>query len=230
MKNIFSYDSKLVTSLSFIADLFILNLLYLVCCLPLFTIGAAQAGLHNAVRILQDPLDGRSTVKAFFRGFKEGFGRITLAWLLFYVIEGILYYTLYITLTYAETGLFVHWGFPLAGLCVALVYQSVIAMFHSQFSCTFWQLLRNSAMMMVWHPLASILTGVMMYAPAVLFLLDVQFFIQITPLFLTVYYSVACLLSYLLSQKAFKALIDNFNDPGDPEVKEEAPQPEKVDS
>jgi len=100
MKNIFSYDSKLVTSLSFIADLFILNLLYLVCCLPLFTIGAAQAGLHNAVRILQDPLDGRSTVKAFFRGFKEGFGRITLAWLLFYVIEGILYYTLYITLTY----------------------------------------------------------------------------------------------------------------------------------
>lgn len=230
MKNMFSHDSKLMSALSFIGDLFILNLLYLVCCLPLFTVGAAQAGLHNAVRILQDPLDGRSTVKAFFRGFKEGFGKITLAWLLFYVIEAILCYTLYITLTYAETGLFVHWGFPLAGLCVALVYQSVIAMFHSQFSCTFWQLLRNSAMMMVWHPLASILTGVLLYLPVFLFLVDVQFFVQITPLFLTVYYSVACLMSYLLSHKAFKALIDNFNSPEDPEVKEEAPQPENVNN
>lgn len=219
MKNMFSYDSKLTSVLSFIGDLFILNVLYLLCCIPVFTIGAAQAGLHNATRILQDPLDGRSTVKAFFRGFKEGFGRITLAWLLFLVFDLILYYTLHMTYTYADTGLFVHWGIPLVGLCLSLVLQTMLGIFHSQFSCTFRQLLHNCALMCVWHPLSSILSGALMCAPMIVFLLLPTIFVDITPLFLTVYYSLASMVIYLLTRKAFKALIDNFNNPNDPEEK-----------
>lgn len=222
MKNMFSYDSKLMTTLSFIGDLFILNLLFLLCSLPVVTIGAAQAGLHTAVRILQDPQDGRSTVKAFFRGFKSGFGRITLAWVLFLVVDCILFYSLYMTYTYADTGLFLHWGIPLAGLCFSLVYQAVMMLFHSQFSCTFMQLLRNTALMCIWHPLASVLTGALMCAPMLVFLLMPSIFVSITPLFLTVYYSLACLAICVLTQKAFKALIDNFNNPDDPEEKDEA--------
>lgn len=222
MKNMFSYDSKLMTTLSFIGDLFILNLLYLLCSLPVFTTGAAQAGLHTAIRILQDPQDGRSTVKAFFRGFKTGFGKITLAWLLFLVVDLILFYTLYMTYTYADTGLFVHWGVPLAGMCITLVFQSVLALFHSQFSCTFVQLLRNCALMCIWHPLTSVLTGVLMCAPLIAFLLIPDIFVQVTPLFLTVYYSLAALCIYLLARKPFKALIDNFNNPDGPEEKDAA--------
>lgn len=227
MKNMFSYDSKLMSVLSFIGDLFILNVLYLLCSVPVFTIGAAQAGLHTAVRVLQDPMDGRSPVKAFFRGFKAGFGRITLAWLLFFVFDIILYFTLYMTFTYADTGLLIHWGVPLVGVCISLVYQTVLGLFHSQFSCTFPQLLRNCALMCVWHPLASVLSGVLMCAPMIMFLLIPAIFVQITPLFLTVYFSLAALLIYLLTQKAFKALIDNFNNPEDPEAKEEEPAAEE---
>ena len=221
MKNLFSHDSKLMEVLSFIGDLFILNLLYIICSVPVFTIGAAQAGLHTAARILQDPTDGRSAVKACFRGFKEGFGRITLAWLLFFVFDIILYYTLHISFTYADTGLFVHWAVPLVALCISLIYQTVLGLFHSQFSCGFLQLLRNCTLMCVWHPLASILAGALMCAPMILFLLIPEIFVQITPLFLTVYHSLAALGIYTLTQKAFKALIDNFNNPEDPEVKEE---------
>ena len=75
--------------------------------------------------------------------------------------------------------------------------------------------------MCVWHPLASVLSGALMCLPMIMFLLIPAIFVQITPLFLTVYFSLAALLIYLLTQKAFKALIDNFNNPEDPEVKEE---------
>ena len=221
MKNMFSHDSKLVSVLSFIADLFILNVIYTVCCVPIVTIGAAQAGLHNAARILQNPLDDRSAIKGFFRGMKEGFFRITLTHVLFLVVDAILYYTLYVTYTNRETGLFAHWGFPLAALCFAMVYQHTAAMFHSQFSCTFRQLLRNSAMMMIWHPLASILSTVLMCVPLLMYLLTPNLFIEVTPLFITVYFSLAAMGAFLLNQKGFKALIDNFNNPEDPEVKEE---------
>lgn len=226
MKNMFSYDSKLMTVLAFIGDLFIVNILYLISCAPIFTIGAAQAGLHTAMRILQDPMDGRSVVKGYFRGFKSGFGRVTLGWLLFLLFDLILGYTFFITFMYHDTGLFVHWGFPLAGLCASLVMQAVLPLFHSQFSCTFKQLLRNTLLMSVWHPLASILTGVLMCVPLAMFLAVPDIFVEITPLFLTVYFSIASMLVHLLSQKAFKALIDNFDNPDDPEEKSVEPAEE----
>ena len=70
MNGLFSYDSKLMQVLGFIADLFLCNVLYMLCCIPIVTIGPAQAGLHNAMRTLGDTEDDRSAVKQFFKGLK----------------------------------------------------------------------------------------------------------------------------------------------------------------
>ena len=78
MNSIFSYDSPLMQVLTYIGDLIILNFIFLLCCLPVFTIGAAQAGMFTAVRVLSDKEDDSSAVAAFFRGFKNGFGKVTL--------------------------------------------------------------------------------------------------------------------------------------------------------
>lgn len=226
MKNIFSHDSQLVSVLSFIADLFILNVIYLACCLPIFTIGAAQAGLHTAMRILIDPNDDRSVVKAFFRGFSSGFGRISIAWTIWFLVDLVLAYTLWMSYTYRDSGLFVHWGVPLVMLCLTLCYQSILPLFHSQFGCTLRQLFYNCALMAVWHPLATVVTGALLCAPMILFLLMPNLFIDFTPLFLTVYFSFVCTIIAALTQKAFKALIDNFNKSGEddaPVAKEEEP-------
>ena len=80
MDSIFSYESKLVQMLLKLADMMIMNILYVLCCLPVFTIGAAQAGLHTGIRQLRDPADDSSCTKAFFRGFANGFGKITLVY------------------------------------------------------------------------------------------------------------------------------------------------------
>jgi len=213
MKNMFSYDSKLVTVFAYIADLFILNLIYLFCCLPVFTIGAAQAGLHTAMRVLQDPEDDSSPYKAFFRGFKSGFFRVTAAWLILAVVEAILIYTFWISYTYRDEGLFVHWAVPLLVLFITLCYQSVVCLFHSRFGCTLPQLLYNGMLMMIWHPLASLLTGILIWAPAAVLAVNPNLYIDLTSAFLTLYYSIACTLIYFLTRKAFKALIDNFNNP-----------------
>lgn len=207
------YDSKLVSVLSFIGDLFLLNLLYIICSAPIITIGAAQAGLHTAARIMQDPNDGRSPFKAFFRGFKTGFVRITLGWVLTLAVVGVLFYTLYIAFTYRDMGLFIHWAVPLVCLALVLVYQVAMTLFHSQFSCTFPQLLYNSLLMVIWHPLASVLSGALMCIPMVVFLLNTDLFVTVTPLFLTVYFSLSAMGIYLLTQKGFKAVIDHFNNP-----------------
>ena len=45
--NFFSYESKPMQILMLLGDLIILNLLFILCSLPVFTIGAAQAGLYT---------------------------------------------------------------------------------------------------------------------------------------------------------------------------------------
>ena len=64
--NIFDYNSKFNQLLMTVADIIILNVLYLVCCIPVFTIGAAQAGLFTGIRVLLDKEDDSSCAKAFF--------------------------------------------------------------------------------------------------------------------------------------------------------------------
>ena len=221
MNNMFSYDSKLMSVLSYIGDLFILNILFLVSCVPVVTIGAALAGLHNAARILRDPEDDRSVVRAYFRGMKEGFFKITFVSIIFLIIDVILYYTLYVAYVNQDSGMFIHWAVPLVALCLAAIYQQTIAQFHSQFSCTVRQLFRNSAMMMLWHPLVCLLSALLLCIPMLIYFLLPDLFITITPLFLTVYFSMAAIGAAILNKKSFQALIDHYNDPEAIDRKEE---------
>ena len=80
MGGFFSYESKPMQILMFLGDLILLNVLYLVCCIPVVTIGAAQAGMYTACKVLLDKEDDSSPYAAFFRGFWGGFGTVTLAW------------------------------------------------------------------------------------------------------------------------------------------------------
>ncbi len=63
-----------------LTDLLWLNLLTLVCSLPVFTVGAAQAGLYYAVsRLFRD--EGTVT-RDFFRAFRDNFAKATPLWLI----------------------------------------------------------------------------------------------------------------------------------------------------
>ena len=52
MKNIFSYDSKLIIMLEGVANTMLLNILFLLCCIPVVTIGAAFTALFSGCRAL----------------------------------------------------------------------------------------------------------------------------------------------------------------------------------
>ena len=204
---LFAYDSKPMQILAFLGDLMILNFLYLICCIPVFTIGAAQAGMFTGLRILTDPEDDSSAAAAFLRGFKNGFGKITIAWLIATVVV--------VCVGFASIGA-VAYGMPtwfvIVALCIVALFQSLIAPFHSRFDCTVWQLLRNTWFLVIAHPLRSILTAALIWLPVVLFLVDTYLFMTLTPLWITIYFSGACLFAYTLLKKPFKTLVDHFNE------------------
>lgn len=204
--NLFSYESKPMQILMFLGDLIILNVLYIICSIPIFTIGAAQAGLYTALRVLTDPEDDSSPAAALFRGFKNGFGAVTVAW-------GLL------ELLIVVTAFFGFWGYynglpiwiAIVAVSVVALLQSMIPLFHSQFSCTAMQLIRNAFLMSMLHPLRTLGVAVLICLPVVLALWSPYFFMSSGVLWVAIYYSGACLFAATFMKKPFASLIKRFN-------------------
>lgn len=81
MGKIFDLDSPVMTFLSKMADLIILNFVTIICCLPIITIGASVTAMHYvALKIVRN--EECYILKAFFKSFKQNFKQATLMWLL----------------------------------------------------------------------------------------------------------------------------------------------------
>lgn len=86
---ILDIDGPLIQFLSRMADLMWLNILTMICCIPIFTAGAALTALHYmALKIVRGE-EGYIT-KGFFKAFKENFKQSTLIWLIFLLVAGVL--------------------------------------------------------------------------------------------------------------------------------------------
>lgn len=115
MKGFFDYDgflSRVLTKLMYIVSV---NLLFLICSIPIFTIGASATAMYTVLfRWVQG--DEPDIIRTFFQGFKENFKKSTIIWLVMLAVGITLalnYYTMY------------HIGTPLAGL-VQIILNMVL--------------------------------------------------------------------------------------------------------
>ena len=85
MNKVFNFEGPVFTFLSRLADLFWLNLLYILCCIPVITAGAATTALYYVTLKMAKDEEGYIT-KSYFKSFKENFVQATLIWIVFLVI------------------------------------------------------------------------------------------------------------------------------------------------
>ncbi len=72
-------ESRFIRFFSLIADLMIVNILFVICSVPIFTIGAALTAMHKAIQnIIFD--EGNGVIKTFFSSFKENYKFATSIW------------------------------------------------------------------------------------------------------------------------------------------------------
>jgi uncharacterized membrane protein YesL len=90
MNKVFNFEGPVFTFLSRLADLFWLNLLYILCCLPVITAGAATTALYYVTLKMAKDEEGYIT-KSFFKSFKDNFIQATLIWAVFLVIFVIMF-------------------------------------------------------------------------------------------------------------------------------------------
>ncbi len=129
--NIFSYDSKfsqIMIKLSFSSWL---NVLWMLCSLPIFTIGASTTALYSVTLKIADDAETNVT-KQFFQAFKENFAQATRLWLILLAVGAVLGTDAYIVthLRSASTGApAVFWTLNLALLIAAAIVYVVLLIY-----------------------------------------------------------------------------------------------------
>lgn len=82
-------DNPIIQGIGKIVDFVILNLLWLICSLPVITIGASTTALYTVMLKLVKNEEGY-IAKGFLKAFKNNFRQSTLMWLLFMLLGFIL--------------------------------------------------------------------------------------------------------------------------------------------
>lgn len=85
---VFSLDGSVYNILNRIADFLILSILYVICCIPVITIGGATTALYYA-SIKSIRQEGYA-VSNFFKAFKANFKQATLIWLPSIIFFGVI--------------------------------------------------------------------------------------------------------------------------------------------
>lgn len=150
MGRLFNIDNPFMQFISKIFDLVILNLIYILSCIPVITIGASTSALYYVcLRMVRgdDPYIWQNFWKSFRQNFKQG----TLLWLLCIFAFGFLGMDFYI-INAKDTTLFaiIRVGLWIVCLMLACIFFYLFPVV-SHFICTTKQALQNAAKMAFGH-------------------------------------------------------------------------------
>lgn len=84
--NIFNSDGWFARIFGTIGDIIVVNILFIICSIPIFTMGASMSAMYYTLLKKQRTGETGGIIKLFFRGFKDNFKKSTIAWLLFLLI------------------------------------------------------------------------------------------------------------------------------------------------
>ena len=202
MTKFFSLDSPFMKAMSRIADLMILNLLFIVTSIPIITIGAGLTALYTVCFRMGTDDEG-GTVKDYFAAFKENFKQATGLWLILLLI----FITAFLNAAFFYTlgGLFhLLWIIFAALLILALFIMVYAYPLMSQFENTGRQTFKNSLILSIAYLPRSILMAALYALPVVLFMTMMHVFFHVGFIWFTLYFSTIVYLSTRLLRKVFK--------------------------
>mgnify|MGYP002518172683 FL=1 len=197
----FSLDSKFMRAMSRIADLIILNVIYLVTCLPVVTIGAASTALYTVCFRLGTAREG-GLVKDYFRAFRDEFRQATLIWLFLLLFGAASCVNIFLFLS---TGGWMHYLFFLFVLFLVIVVMMASYAFPllSQFRNDTKSVIKNALIFSVAYLPRTVLIVVINVFPWALLLTNLYLFLQTGFAWVFIYFAAAAYINARLLKKAF---------------------------
>ena len=210
MNGLFAPDSRFMRYLNRFADLMILNLLFLLTSIPIFTIGASLTALYSVCFHLGTDREG-STFRDYFAAFKENFRQATSLFLLLLLwLMG----TGGAAVIFCFMAGWMHYLFvPFAVLFIVVVLVAsyvfpLLSRFENQNTIT----LKNAALLSLGYLPRSIIIGAINLFPFVLLAVDLLAFLKAGFAWLIIWFSAADYCNCLLLKKVFAPYLEEKKD------------------
>ena len=92
MGGLFNYDNPMWRFVGRIWDLFILNILWIVCSIPIVTFGASTTAMYYCTLKIARDRDSGGVLSMFFHSFKDNIIQSTIIWVIMAIIGGMLFF------------------------------------------------------------------------------------------------------------------------------------------
>ena len=205
MNLFFKYDSPIMQFINRFSSLVVLNLLFLCTSIPIFTLGASLTALYDVVFRLDTGSEGKIAA-TYFRAFRANFRQSTPLGLLFLFLMGT---------GYANAGIFSGkdsmMGSVLSVFSLILLVNSLLVMGYvfpliSQFDNTAANTLKNSLLLAIANLPRTLVIAAVNCFPWMLMLVNFYAFIQLSFLWLVLYFAAAAYFNSRVLMKVFEPL------------------------
>lgn len=203
MNQFFSMDNKFFGIMTRIADLLILNLLFLICCMPVVTIGASITALYS-ITLKMTTNDETYMFKGFMKSFQENFKASTTVWMIFLAILVILgvdffFVDLFSTMQISSVLRVIFTGLAL----IVFIMFSYVFPLVAKFYNTTGNYIKNSFLMAICHLPQTLLIIVVNAIPIICFLVGSYLLALGTVVYLFIGFSLAAFVNSFLFNKVF---------------------------
>ncbi len=216
----FDYDGPLIRFLNRMADLMWLNILAMLCCIPIVTIGASFTALHYvALKIVRDE-EGYIT-RGFFKSFRQNFFQSTVLWVILLMVFAALGMDYYLIVRQGMEVGSVHRSLIVA-LGVLILFTAVMVFpMQARFSNPIRVTIKNAFIVAVLQFPKTFLMLLLLAVPVVVCLLSWRLF----PLVFLFGLSVPAVLSAMLYNKSFLRMEAQFMEAN---PQEETEDPDRI--
>ena len=190
MGKIFRWDSPFMQKIAMVGNLVILNVLWILCSIPVVTAGAATAAMYQVVFAYLTN-EEEAVLKPFFQAFAKNFKQATIVWLAILAVFAILLLDLWYMFLI---------GTPdLVGIVIIIVsilflmVQSHLLPQVARFDTKIKPVFKNAALLTVLHMPSSLMMAVLNVLPIPVFVMYPYQFMQWLPLWVFIWFSLVAL-------------------------------------
>ena len=205
---LFNPDSRIMIFLSRVADLVILNILWLVCCIPVVTIGASTTAMYHVIRHWQQD-SVSSIMRDFFQSFKEDFKQATPVYLILLIPTVAVVMNAMLIFNPENSAavpsyLLVIW---FISALILLFISSFVYPVMAFFADSIFKTLRNAMVLALANLPRTILISILNLLPVILLFVNLSFFLQSSIFWLLIGGALVAYLNMSILKPVFKKLV-----------------------
>ena len=172
----YNQDSKFWHFATLVADFILLNLLFIVLCIPVVTIGPAVSALiHTTLKLSED--ENRTIIKPFWNEFQRDISKKMVLWIVYLVLIAAMVYMAQFYWNFANNNvdLFRIFGFMLFVLSALILVTTIVASIiglamTTKYFSPIKRLVKNSYLLIIIMPVQSLIMAAVIVATTLFFI------------------------------------------------------------